>query len=350
MFGKAKKGGEFTKRKFFKLKDGDQAFRILPPMGNLADKGVWSRFYNIHYGYKNSKDQMRVFQSSLVKNRKTKMVEVPDAALEKIQKGKAALEAAKQAGNTKLVEQLDKLFGQKGQFNLDNNHYVNAIDEQGNIGLLKLRHRAKLALETTLKALEAEGVDALDAQDGRFLIFRRSGSGLDTSFQVLVKKEKINVPGVGVVEKDISHTITAELAAQMLEKRPDGSYLYKEAADLDNLFKAPTAEEIARIVAEGARAVDEILDAKADGVVASDEPEEEFEEETAAPAASAPVQAAPVAAPVQAAPAPVAQAVAPTPVAAPVAAPVTTPVAAPQTTAQAIAGQSDDEFLKSLGL
>lgn len=345
MFGKAKKGGEFTKRKYFKLKDGDQAFRILPPMGNLADKGVWSRFYNIHYGYKNSKDQMRVFQSSLVVNRKTKMVEQPDAALEKIQKGKAALQAAKDAGNTKLVEQLDKLFGQKGQFNLDKNHYVNAIDEQGNVGLLKLRHRAKLALETTLKALEADGVDALDAADGRWLVFRRSGNGLDTSFQVLVKTDKIKVEGIGMVEKPISHAITPELAAQMLTKNADGSYTYKEAADLDNLFKAPTAEEIARIVAEGAKAVDEILDAKLAGAGEdSDEGEDGPESEESTPPAAP--QSADVPATAQAALAQATAAAAP----AAVTPPVATPAPAPQSQAQVISQQSDDEFLKSLGL
>ena len=38
--GKAKYGA--GKKTYFKLKDGDQTFRILPPLGDLADDGVFT--------------------------------------------------------------------------------------------------------------------------------------------------------------------------------------------------------------------------------------------------------------------------------------------------------------------
>jgi hypothetical protein len=250
--GKAKYGGDYVKRKYWKLKDGEAVFRILPPLGDLADDGKWSVFYNVHYGYQNSQKQMRVFQSPLVKNRKTKMIEVPDAALERIEKLKAEYEKAKRNGPPDLLERLDKLVGPKGQFNLDNNHYVNAIDTQGNIGILKLRHRAKLALDATIKRLRETGTDPLSAENGRFFVFRRSGNGLDTTFQVEILKEKITVEKVGPVEREIVHVLTDDIITR----------LSKEAAQLDKLFKRPTSEEVARIVSEGSRAVDEILDAK----------------------------------------------------------------------------------------
>ena len=105
---------------------------------------------------------MRVFQSPLVKNRKTKMVEVADKALERIEKLKAELEKAKEAKNGELVERLMKLVGgQKAIYNMDSHHYVNAIDTQGNIGILKIRHRAKQALDATIKKLRDSGVDPL---------------------------------------------------------------------------------------------------------------------------------------------------------------------------------------------
>src|SRR5271166_2114724 len=92
----------FTQKKYFKLKDGPSTFRILPPLEEfyknaqgLIYKDVegnelrpqfkgkdkeWSKYYKVHYGYKNTSGKLRVFQSTLVVNRKTKMIEVPDAA------------------------------------------------------------------------------------------------------------------------------------------------------------------------------------------------------------------------------------------------------------------------------
>jgi len=46
--GKAKFGAQNQQRKYFKLKDGEQAYRILPPLGELADQGRWSIFHSVH--------------------------------------------------------------------------------------------------------------------------------------------------------------------------------------------------------------------------------------------------------------------------------------------------------------
>jgi hypothetical protein len=334
--GKASYGG--VKKNYYKLKDGESVFRVLPPLGDLADSGRWSMFYNVHYGYKNSKGQLRAFQSPLVKNRKTKMVEQADAALERIEKLKVAFEEAKKSGNKELVAKLDKLVGQKGQYNLDNNHYMNVVDTQGNIGVLKIRHRAKLALDAVIKTLRDKGVDPLSVEDGRFFVFTRSGMGPDTTFQVTVQKRQIQVEGLGTVEQDIVHKLDESLISR----------LEKEAAQLDKLFKRPTSAEVARIVSEGASAVDEILDAK-EGVEETppaDGPDEEDAPQTA-PTAQAPAVAAP------------AQVAAPTP--APVAKVetfVTTLAAAPAAAAptpqvnrvvSAAEEAEFDSFLKSLG-
>lgn len=358
--GKNKFGGDFVKRKYWKLKDGESVYRILPSLGfNGKDAdGKWSHFYNVHYGYKNSKGEMRVFQSSLVKNRKTKMVEVGDAALERIEKLKAELEKAKTAGNKPLVDKLMDLVGsQKAQYNLDNNHYVNAMDTQGNIGILKLRHRAKLALDATIKALRDSGIEPLDAETGRFFVFRRSGMGLDTSFQVTVLKKKFRVEGVGEVEQDVVHVLTDDILVR----------LEKEAAELDNLYKRPTAEEVKRIVDESdlmtgkSRAVDEILDATRNPNTNDDGHDDDDQGDDAPSTQSAAPAATPAAAPTtQAAAAPVTQAAASTPAAVPAAqaAPTTqtqslsTPTSSPasQTTARQVSAMSDEEFLKSLGM
>jgi hypothetical protein len=261
--GKPKYGSDFVPTKYWKLKDGESIYRILPPLGELADDGVWSVFYKVHYGYRNTQGRMRVFQSSLVVDRGSKMVEVPDAAVERIDRLKMELEKAKVSGNRGAIEKLKALLQ---TYNLDNNHYVNAIDFQGNIGVLKLRHRAKQALDAVIKKLNAQNIDPLSADDGRFFTFTRSGNGLDTTFQVAVAQEEITVPSIGLVKRDFVHRLTPEIIAR----------LGKEARELNKLFKKPTSDEIALIVSQSdlatgrSRGVDEILDTKSGSAEDSD--------------------------------------------------------------------------------
>ncbi len=270
--GKSKYGGDFVPTKYWKLKDGESTYRILPPLGELAEDGIWSVFYKVHYGYRNSQGKMRVFQSSLVVDRKTKMVEVPDAALERIERLKGELEKAKAAGNVPAQNKFKELLQ---MYNLDNNHYVNAMDMQGNIGVLKLRHRAKQALDAAIKKLTAANIDPLSPEDGRFFTFTRTGNGLDTTFQVAVAQESLTVPNVGEVKRDLSHRLTPEIVAR----------LSKEARELNKLFKKPTSDEIARIVkfsdinSGKSPAVDEIFDTRSGGETAADEGTDYSDEE-----------------------------------------------------------------------
>lgn len=341
--GKANFGGNYVKRKFFKLKDGEASYRILPSIGfnGKEPDGRWSVFHKVHYGYRNSKGQMRVFLSPEVKNRKTKMTEVEDAALERIKKLKAELEKAKAAGNKPLQDKLMELVGSMdAKYNLDNNHYLNAIDEQGNIGVLKLRHKAKLALDAEIKKLRDAGVEPLDPETGRFFKFFRTGTGLETTFQVTVKKKTLVLEGVGEVEQALVHVITDEILQR----------IDKEAADLDKIYKVLSAEDVKRIVETSdintgiSPVIDELFDNKKDAEPAVVD-EEDYADDAEQPAAAA--QTAPVVTPL-ATPAPATQTVATTP--APATATTVKTASAPKTTAQVVGEQSDEDFLKSLGL
>lgn len=295
--GKARYGSG-SQRKYFKLKDGDQAFRILPPIGELADAGRWSVFHSVHYGYKTSDGKQKPFLSPEVKNRKNGMVEVADAAKERIETLKTKYEEARKTGNKAVFEKLNELVGPTGMYNLDNNHYMNVVDAQGNIGILKLRHRAKLALETQIKALNAQGVDPLSVEDGRFFVFTRSGMGRDTTFAVSVLKEKLNVAGVGNVERDVVHKLDDDLISR----------LGTEAGELNKLFKRLSGEEVKAIVdgsdlMTGVSATLDGLFGKAKAVEAApdegydDDASEAVEAPKAAPAPAAAPQAAAVAQP-----------------------------------------------------
>lgn len=236
--GKARFGSGNQQRKYFKLGDGDQAFRILPPIGELADQGRWSVFHSVHYGYKSTDGKQKPFLSCEVKNRKNGMIEVADAAKDRITTLKAKYEEAKKVGNKTATDALEPLVGAKGMYNLDNNHYMNVKDAQGNIGILKIRHKAKLALEAEIKALNADGVDPLSVENGRYFVFTRSGFARDTTFGVKVLKEKLKVEGVGTVERDVVDVLDDETLNR----------LSTEAGELHKIFKQLTAEEVKQVV------------------------------------------------------------------------------------------------------
>jgi hypothetical protein len=233
-------GQQFKKKNHYDLKKGDVVARILPPIGANADKGVWSRYHAVHFGYKNMEGKFRIFESPLVKNNKTKMIEVPDAALERLTSLKAKLEEARATGNGPLMAKLNVLVGLKGVYNVDSNHHMNVILLDGSIGELKIRYKAKLALDVEIKKLQDKGVDPLSLDDGRFFVFSRNTAGKDTTFNVSVYKETVEIPGMGKLERDVVHKITPEILAR----------LETEAFDLDNIFNKPTSEEVAQIVAE----------------------------------------------------------------------------------------------------
>lgn len=363
----------FTAKKYFKLKDGPSTFRILPPMEELGNKGKgkqWSIFYKVHYGYKNSEGKLRVFQSSLVENRKTKMIEVPDAAVQRIKDLKAKLEAAKEAKNTAVVEKLGKLVsGQKPMYNIDGNHYMNAVDSQGNVGVLKLRHRAMKALEEEIKKLEKKGIDPLSATNGREFVFTRSGTGLDTTFKVDVGQETLNIEGVGQVNRDKVSNLSEDLISRT----------ENECADLSKLFKALSSDEIERVVKASdlltgiSPVIDELFDTKGgeggesgegDGGDYGEEGEDSSSDSGSQAAADNSAAEAKQAADKKAASdkaAAEAKAKADADAKAKVEAvkaeaaktestPKVEVTSSSQTTAEAVSDMSDDEFLKSLGL
>lgn len=367
-FGNSRVGGQT--RKYVKLKDGTQMFRILPAMGDLAEDGRWSYYHAVHYGYKNSKGKMRTFVSPLVKG-KNGMIEVPDAALERINNLTAQMEKAKAEKNEELYQRLNKLVGRgpnsKAQFNLDKNHFINALDKDGNVVILQLRHKAKLALDEEIKKLRAKGIDPLSPEQGRYFNFTRTGKDRDTLVQVTPAMKDVDLGGGRIVQEQIVHVIDDALIKRLLKEK-DGKWVYNEAANLETLFPKPTADEVLRIVKEGAKAVDEILDkGKASDAEAESEPSEYEDEkpsavagtrvdstpaQQAAAAASpaAAVQTQPAAEPVQAPPAQPAQqapaAAAPATSAPPPFAKSTT--APPKSSAQNLADMSDEDFLNSL--
>ena len=346
-------------KKVFKMKDGDNVYRILPPLGKLADKGRWSAYYRVEWGYKDLNDHNCPFQDCRVVNRKTQMVEVESAAHLRrenlvVQKNQL-VDLFKQGKATK--EQVAQVVELIKQYNLDSKHYLNVVNLQNEIGLLKIGHKAKLALDGAIKSFREQGVDPLGVTGGIYFNFNRScatGNFRDTIVQVSPYRENIQaqINGVNQIVQQIkSHSMDEAFISR----------LANEAYELGEMYPTPTAAQVARMVTEGSTAVDEILGKTSKNQGTEEYNEEHIEEEYTAPAtapsalggvfnkpttqpttpATAPVTA-PIAPPVQTT-APIKPAVTTPPVASTQAAPTT----APKTTNAAM---SDEDFLKSIGI
>jgi len=243
--GKPSSGGGSRKKNYFKVTQGSSVFRILPPMGNLAKAGVWSKYYEVHFGYENVDDYMRPFQTCEVKSRDRKMIEIDDPATERIKKLKSQLVAVQERNKTNpsdaleaKIEELQTLVGFPAKFNLDKRHYVNAMNEKGEIGLLGLKHKEKLALEDARAKLKKEdGVDPVGF-DGAFIEFTKSGKAFDTIVQV----SGHSIVSKGTDGKNVRTLNTHSLDDTLINRLAD------EAFELDNLFIALTREEIKTIV------------------------------------------------------------------------------------------------------
>lgn len=335
--GKAKYG---SGKMVFKLKDGDNVFRILPPMGKLAKSGKWNQYYRVEWGYKNSAGKNRPFQDVRVVNYDTKMVEVESAAhlrREALKAKMTELVAAlrKDPTNVDLKKQVTDTKDAVIRFNLDSKYYVNVVDLNGQIGLLKIGYKTFKALvgdkkkgeKGLIDRLRDKGVDPISSLDnGRFFNFHRQGKGLDTQYTVTVYQENVDVNGQ-TYQKEKVHVIDQNLISRLDE----------EAFELSGMYPEVTASQVERMVKEGATAVDEILGAGNTHVESEDD--EVAPEETLGSTATerTPTETSFVAS-ITSVP------VAPT-VSAPVAISTTTTV--PPTAVSST--MSTDEFLKSIG-
>jgi hypothetical protein len=241
----------FAKKNYFKLKDGDNVYRILPPMFDCADNGVWNRYYAVEYGYKNSKGKICPFQDVRVVDRKTKMVEVESPAFllrqkmqENVKKAQEMMDAGKISKDA-----FEKVKEQAGQFNLDAKFYVNAIDLQGNIGLLKIPTKAMEQIKNIVKTKDEAGYDCLGVETGMFFKINRSGMGRSTTYVVTEYKQKkmVTIEGAQTeVEVAYNHALDEVLISR----------LEKECFNLDTLFKKLTVDQVQEIVDGGPLAVD----------------------------------------------------------------------------------------------
>jgi hypothetical protein len=247
------------RKNYFSLKDGDSVYRIIPALEmSPGSKPVWHKFYRVEFGYLKSNGRMAPFACPRKVNFKTKMVEVESAAYlkrEALKAEKEKIDAAIKANPTHpkiaaLEAKAEDLRETIATFNSDSKVYVNAMNLQGQIGLLKMPKTAFDDLKSEAEKLAKAGTDPLGVENGRFFLISRSGVGRDTNYKVTIYKEK-KITKIEGVDTEVEVPVVSKLTADIIAR------LESECFDLNALYPTPTPEQVERIVA--GEPVDEVM-------------------------------------------------------------------------------------------
>jgi hypothetical protein len=201
------KYGDGSFFKVFRQEDGDNIYRLLPPMKRLAAARIWKIYQGQHFGYRvpSKKDKgktvLRTFMCIEKKNRNGLVTqECPECTLAAQQK---ALRLERFNGYVKdgrseadikaLLENLDAWIK---EHNVDRKWYVSVKNTKDEFGAFAFPHKANLNMEETFKDLrEKHKIDPMDPDQGVWLNFRRSGTGPSALHPVSVITEQVDFNG-----------------------------------------------------------------------------------------------------------------------------------------------------------
>ena len=208
-FGKARYGSGAGIR-FFDLKTDRKGgtvsytYRLFPPMKALINnpKG-WAVYYGLHFGYDGidkfniGKVKARPFKCIEEKNFKTGMIVKGCPECQRIVSTLAEFEGkvAKAKSDTSFTAQMvsaveDEVVAWKKKHNCDRKWYLNAMNPQGEFGVLRMSHDVKKLLEAKIQEVkERYHIDPLDPTEGVWFRFTRIGAGIAVQTQVDAETE-----------------------------------------------------------------------------------------------------------------------------------------------------------------
>lgn len=234
MIGKSVYENNGNKKNYFYMAPGANVYRILPPMFSLAPKGQWYKYWAVHKGFVNGAGKYRPLASIEEFDVKTKTVRVHDPVCDLYRDNLAKAKAAKDKGfpEDKIKEFMDVYVK---PYDTDKKYYVNAVNQEGKIGILVIPIKLFQQLRALCKEYEAKGID-LTGMKGVFLNFKKVQAykgDPQTSYSVEIFKETVQKDD-GLYEKPKVHEITEAFVVQ----------LQNEAKDLTTLFKVPSATDL----------------------------------------------------------------------------------------------------------
>lgn len=276
-FGTVNLDGNFEGYKFWQLHEPEQGkdvyeliLRLLPAMHSYRETGEWNFYYGQHYGHvgenKRNPDKPRARPFGCIHKRdnKTKkvLVQCPKCAQYDSYDSKAKaraqeLLAALQKKDPSINEKSDEFKKAKKEDtkyqglakwlksnNCDRKIWINAMDQQGNFGVLKLSYTTfKDLLKPLLKKLrDQDKIDAFNPAEGRWLRFTRTGSNpnVTDNVEVFSIEQEFDGPGGKKIKAKVEQPapMTNEQIRKALKVCPD------LAKDVVKFISAKTMQEL----------------------------------------------------------------------------------------------------------
>jgi hypothetical protein len=258
--GVTKFGGGIGRGKWFRLEQGDNYYRILPPYGSLAVEGRYSHYWAFHGGFKNSEGITQMFRC-IEKKDKNKVITTHCPVCDLVASLMLQHENAKSMIATGQVtkEQVDAFWDQQiFPIKAQKAFFVNAVNQQGEVGVLQLPYKAHQALDQLLKT--APG----DANIGLDLTGMRGGWVKIKKVQPFKGSKDVTFGAEVVYERT-----SAGLAVKTHDLTPEfiQTAVIPNARDLLTLFRSISPEDVAALAAcqttqDRAKTVDRVFGKK----------------------------------------------------------------------------------------
>lgn len=239
----------------FYLKDGDNIYRVLPPVKSLADKNKIAQYYSVIWLTAPNGKKYAV-NSIAVKNKDNKVIQ-PDPLLDKIEELnlqlKSALASGRHAEVQSIKEMQKKIFQKKF-------YALNVMSPSGEVGVLHLPYTAYQNLQVKLKELYQNGIDAISIgpTNGIFFNFKKQRDERGkVTYPVEVAMKMIKTEGGEIMATYHKAPISESEAPLIAEK----------AQDLTTLFRTLSFSEMSLLASLSQEAFDAVF---SNGVAASE--------------------------------------------------------------------------------
>lgn len=222
-------------------------FRVLPPLKSLASSGKIAKFYRVHRGIRGTDKKQKPFMCVEESDYKTRVITTHCPLCDHVKELESNLEKAKAAGASK--EQLAEM-RKNVIFPLqsEGKYYMNVVNQEGKMGVLAVGSKMFTALTALAKEMESKGFDITGMQ-GIYLNFKKTTAYKGDKMAVL-SVEPYLAPSADGSFRYITHELTQDIMNR----------LDKETADLGNLFKSLSIEQIATLLSYEGEARAKLMD------------------------------------------------------------------------------------------
>lgn len=242
--------GETKKRVFFKINEGSNKFRIMPPIGDLAEKGTWAVYERIHWGLKTSDGRRLNFKCVERRDQRTKMVTqrcaMCDVIAERRKERDDKMAQYQKQGLDKdqVTAKLKPWNDWLQTYNVQSQWNINAMDTNGEVGKLTYAHTYHKKIQLLIGKLTnpekgKKRVDPIAPEEGViFDFFYKRGNQKTRVQDVSLVEEQVELPN-----GDTANVLKRfPLSEKHIEKYLD---MYH---DLTKLARALTPEQVERVV------------------------------------------------------------------------------------------------------